>query len=82
MNDVCFYTILLRGQVGEPEINTAGPLQVKVTQPGPHCSQLAFSADQSGLVGLVGYLHGLGFIILSVERNEITEGFWQNFVHE
>ncbi len=71
MNDICSYTILLRGQVSESEINVQGPLQVKVPQAGPRCTQLVFTSDQSGLVGLIGYLHGLGFIILSVERNEI-----------
>ncbi len=68
MNDICCYTILLRGQVSESEINATGPLQVKVIQVEPHFTQLAFSTDQSGLVGLISYLHGLGFILLSMKR--------------
>ncbi len=70
MNDICRYTIQLRGQVSEGEINTLGPLQVRVTQIEPHCTQLAFTTDQSGLVGLIGYLHGLGFVLLAVQRSE------------
>ncbi len=70
MRDNCAYCITLRGPVSESEINAAGPLQVKVTRVEPHCTQLTFSSDQSGLVGLVGYLHGLGFIILYIERFE------------
>ncbi len=72
MNDVCFYTILLRGQVSEGEINSLGPLQVQVTQVEPRGTQLALTSDQSGLVGLIGYLHGLGFVILSVKLIEVT----------
>ncbi len=74
MNDICGYTILLHGQVCESEINAQGPLQVKAAQVEPDCTQLTFSADQSSLVGLIGYLHGSGFKILSVECNEIGEG--------
>ncbi len=70
MRDNCTYHIILRGAVDEGEINALGPLQVRVTQIGPRCTQLAFSTDQSGLVGLIGYLHGLGFVILSVNRIE------------
>ncbi len=72
MNDVCFYTIQLRGQVSEEEINSLGPLQVQVTQVEPRGTHLAFTSDQSGLVGLIGYLHGLGFVILSVKLIEVT----------
>ncbi len=72
MKDNCVYCITLQGQVSENEITTAGPLQVKVTQAGPQCTRLAFTTDQSGLVGLIGYLHGLGFVILCVERVEVN----------
>lgn len=70
MDDICCYTIQLRGQVSEGEINPLGPLQVRVAQIEPHCTQLAFTTDQSGLVGLIGYLHGLGFVLLAVKRSE------------
>jgi hypothetical protein len=72
MNDICSYTILLRGQVSESEINALGPLQATASQGESHCTQLSFSTDQSGLVGLIGYLHGLGFVILCVERVEAS----------
>ncbi len=68
MRDNSIYHITLRGQVSESEINAAGPLRVKVIQVEPHCTHLAFSTDQSGLVGLISYLHGLGFILLSMKR--------------
>jgi hypothetical protein len=43
MNDICTYTIQLRGQVNENEINALGPLQITVEKPGrgPHGSPSA-----------------------------------------
>ncbi len=70
MRDNCTYCITLRGQVSEGEINALGPLQVSVTHAGPNRTQLTFSGDQSSLVGLIGYLHGLGFVLLAVNRIE------------
>ncbi len=70
MNDVCGYIIQVRGQVAEGELNAMSPLQVAVTPIRPDMSLLTFSTDQSGLVGLISYLHGLGFVVLSVNRTE------------
>ncbi len=68
MNDICTFILKVRGQVCESEINAAGPLKIIVTSLEPASTLLAFSCDQSGLVGMINYLHGLGFEILSVNR--------------
>ncbi len=70
MSDNCAYCITLRGQASEAEINALSPLQVTVTQTGPHCTQLTFSTDQSGLVGLINFLHGQGFVMLAINQVE------------
>ncbi len=70
MRDNYSYHITLQGQVSESEVNTLSPLQMTVTPVESGGTQLTFCTDQSGLVGLIGYLHGLGFILLSVERIE------------
>ena len=70
MKDNCTYHIELRGQVSAGEINAAGPLQVEITQVEPSSTRLTLSTDQSGLVGLISYLHGLGFVLLSVYRTD------------
>ncbi len=70
MDDICFYTVQLRGLVSDGELNALGPLQVKAVQAGLQCTLLTFSADQSGLVGLISYLHGQGYIILGLKRVE------------
>lgn len=75
MNDRCIYTLELRGWVTESELNPLSPIQLTVTQAGPEISLLTCSTDQSGLVGLIRCLHGLGFVFLSIHRidNETIE---------
>ncbi len=68
MNDICAYHIRLRGQVDEAEINAMSPLHLAVEQVDPDTTLFAIRTDQSGLIGLMRHLHGLGFLILSVER--------------
>ena len=70
MRDNCTYCITLQGQVRDAEINVRSPLLVTVAEAGPANTRLDLSTDQSGLVGLISYLHGLGFVLLSVYRTE------------
>jgi hypothetical protein len=77
MNDLCTYTVQLRGVVSAAEINALCPVQMahkdslQVERVGPATTLLTLCADQSGLIGLMRHLHGLGFIFLSVTRTEI-----------
>ena len=68
MHDICTYTIQLRGQVNEGEINALGPLPMTVEKTGAEASWFTIHTDQSGLIGLMRHLHGLGFVFLSVDR--------------
>jgi hypothetical protein len=68
MNDTSTYLIRLRGQVNATEINTMSPLQMMVKQMDTTATLLTVYTDQSGLIGLMRYLHGLGFVFLSVAR--------------
>ena len=70
MKDNCTYRIELQGQVSDGEINATSPLQVTAAQVEPQCTRLTFSSDQSGLVGMISYLHGLGFVLLAINRIE------------
>ncbi len=70
MNDVCTYTIQLSGQVNEGEINALGPLPMTVEKAGPVATWFTIRTDQSGLIGLMRHLHGLGFVFLSMNRND------------
>ena len=70
MNDICAYLIQLRGQVDENEINAMSPLQMTVTWVDTASTLLTVHTDQSGLIGLMRHLHGLGFVFLSVKREQ------------
>jgi hypothetical protein len=70
MHHVRTYLIRLGGQVKENEINAGSPLHLTVVRADPTTTLLSVGTDQSGLVGLVRHLHGLGFVLLSVTHNE------------
>jgi hypothetical protein len=70
MNDIGTYFIRLRGQVDEDEINAMSPLKMMVTEIDTVSTLLTVYTDQSGLIGLMRHLHGLGFVLLSVTREQ------------
>jgi hypothetical protein len=69
MNDIWTYFIQLRGQVDENEINAMSPLQMTVKRVDAASTLLTVYTDQSGLIGLMRHLHGLGFVFLFVKRD-------------
>jgi len=54
------------GQVNEEEINGMSPLHLERDGVDTAVTQFSVHSDQSGLVGLLRHLHGLGFVFLSV----------------
>lgn len=60
MNDIYTYLIQLRGQVDEGEINAMSPVQITVERSDMASTLLSACTDQSGLIGLMRHLHGLG----------------------
>jgi hypothetical protein len=68
MNDICTYLIQLRGQVDESEINAISPIQVTLVEVETAATLLSIYSDQSGLMGLMRYLHNRGFVFLSIHR--------------
>ncbi len=75
MNDICTYRVWLRGRVEEDEINAMSPLQMLVERSEFRATVLSACTDQSGLIGLIRHLHGLGLVILSIDREgEGTNG--------
>jgi hypothetical protein len=68
MNDMCTYLIQLRGQVDEGEINAMSPLQMTMERGDTAATVFTVRTDQSGLIGLLRHLHGLGLALVSVRR--------------
>jgi hypothetical protein len=73
MKDKCTYFLRLRGQMNEGEINTISPIQMTVMQMDAEGTLLTFCSDQAGLVGLLSFLHGMGFMFLSIYRVELAD---------
>jgi hypothetical protein len=67
MNDVHTYRIKLRGKVETRDINVNSPLHLNVERLDQGATLLSVHTDQSGLIGLMRHLHGLGFTLLSVD---------------
>ena len=70
MNDLCRYHVHIVGPVDEHEVNSTSPLEMKLEKVEADSTWLSVRTDQSGLIGLVRHLHGLGFVLLRVDREE------------
>jgi hypothetical protein len=66
VNDTCTYHIQLHGHVDESEVNAMTPLQMALERAEASVTLFSVRTDQSGLIGLLRHLHGLGLILLSV----------------
>jgi len=68
MQAVSIYIIEVKGQLEEKTINAASPIQLVVEKISVAGTKFTVRTDQSGLVGLIRFLHRQGFIILSLNR--------------
>ena len=66
MQYISTYHIEVQGQVDENAFNASGPLRITVIRTDRAATLFAISADQSGLIGLLRYLHQQGYVIHSV----------------
>jgi hypothetical protein len=64
------YHLQLQGQVDEREINALSPLQMTLERAEAAATWLSVRTDQSGLMGLLRYLHARGLVLLSVQRED------------
>ena len=65
MIDLRLYRIHIAGQVTEGDIVAFSPPGTTIEPAGEAGSILTARTDQSGLVGLLRHLHGLGFVLLA-----------------
>jgi hypothetical protein len=68
MDDVCTYRIEIRGMMSEEDLNTMSPHQLTIEKEEEDSIIFTIQTDQSGLIGLIRYLHGRGLIFLSILR--------------
>ncbi|HEX2978980.1 MAG TPA: hypothetical protein VHO48_01830 [Anaerolineaceae bacterium] len=68
MQDRCTYQIELLGRLDVNELNLLSPQEMREVCTAPAATLLSVTTDQSGLIGLLRHLHGLGLVILSLTR--------------
>lgn len=72
LGQMTHYTIRIQGNVDDTLADWFGPMKIEssATASGQIITTLSGDvADQAALVGLVRHLHGLGIVLLSVERD-------------
>lgn len=69
MQAICAYHIRLQGTVNETDLKAGSPLTIQIIQADATATTLEIQTDQSGMIGVIRYLHGQGFLLLSVVRN-------------
>jgi hypothetical protein len=70
MQAMSLYHIKLRGQVDERAFEATSPLRIRVDHINEEATLLTVDTDQSGLIGVLRYLHQQGFVLLSAYRSE------------
>ena len=71
LGQAVYYTIRIEGSIDDALAGWFGPIQLEQSNSadGRQITTLAGEvADQAALVGLVRHLHGLGIVLLSIER--------------
>lgn len=68
MDDICTYRIEVEGQLSANDLNTGSPLEMKLVQAKATATLFKTCTDQSGIIGLIRYLHGRGLVLLSIVR--------------
>lgn len=72
INDVRTYKIRMQGKVEEEDINPTSPMRLTLEQVGETSTSVTLLTDQSGLIGLIRHLHGLGLVLLSIDSHVET----------
>jgi len=68
MQEIHSYHIEVLGQLDKNTLNESGPVRITITQADQSATTLKFLSDQSGLIGLLQYLHQQGYVLLSIYR--------------
>jgi hypothetical protein len=74
MDDVHTYRIKVRGKVQANDLNATSPLRLSVERVEQSTTLLNVRTDQSGLIGMIRHLHGLGLTLLSINCSDADTG--------
>ena len=66
INDVHTYEIQIQGQVEDEDIYLTSPVRFTIEPVGGTNTFIKLRTDQSGMVGFIRHLHGLGLVLISM----------------
>ena len=72
IQDIHTYHIEVQGQLDKNSLNESGPVHIIITRADQSATILKFHSDQSGLIGLLRYLHQQGYVIRSMCQESDT----------
>jgi tetratricopeptide (TPR) repeat protein len=64
--DVRTYKIQIHGRVEEADIHASSPLPFAIEQIEGNNTTITLQTDQSGIIGMIRHLHGLGLTLISI----------------
>jgi hypothetical protein len=68
MDELYTYQIEVQGRVVEDELNVSGPIEIAVVSINSDSTRFSIRTDQSGLIGMLRYLHTHGLIFLTIQK--------------
>jgi hypothetical protein len=66
MNDIITYRIEVSGRIDKKDLTSKSPLRIKMLNATADSISFSINTDQSGLIGMMRYLNGLGLVLLAV----------------
>ncbi len=65
------YLIEIVGSIRESDVNLASPHTLTWAKASQNSTTFSVTGDQAGLIGVLRYLHGMGFVLESLNRVEV-----------
>lgn len=72
MDQVCVYRVKVKGQMDAGDFVERSPLELVIVRVSTTATLFTFCTDQSGLLGMLRYLHGRGLVLQSIFRKETS----------
>jgi hypothetical protein len=66
MDERCTYQLEVRGHMDEQDLKATSPVQMTAVRVDAVSMRFTVRTDQSGILGLIRYLHGRGLALLSL----------------
>lgn len=70
MDKMYTYHVAVKGKINPSDLCTSSPLAMEMVSETAAATSFTICTDQSGLIGMLRYLHGRSVMILSLFRNE------------